>query len=551
MRRFLALLLALCMVLAALCGCQNATPVQPPSDAQSTSSVPNSSESAPQWENEHLIYTLSETQVDAFYSQLSNLETLYMNNADLDDIEKAEDALEELAEYIDDQCSIANVIYSCDTSDAQGKSRYLHSREVSSEVANAFMLAARRIYLSQAPNKDHFFEDWTDAELKKLMNYTEEVMGLEKRNAELLVAFRDLDDDAFASGMIPLYKEQVVNNNRIAEIYGYDNYYTYATELVYDRDYSVDKIQLMQQYAKTYLAPICTETLMGFSNAYRSLPSPKQLTLYGLMMSDYDKLGSNYVDVYIRSLPQTTKDAMQTMFREQRVVFTDKETAQEGAYTTLIDDSGFCYFGPGYQTTMTVIHELGHFYGAQEGDMYTIPLDLAETQSQGNEWIFIRFLKDQLTEDVYSAFLDYKLYETFAGTLVQLSVDAFEQAVYSHPDVESLNEADFNQMMETACQGFGGVTFFNEYITDIQNYWRRVVLESPVYYVSYAVSTMAALNLYTVAISDFDKAVDIYSHLTEMEDYKKGFLGILEEAGLPGPFDKQVYEQLYKMYKFQ
>ena len=551
MHRFLAFLLALCMVLAALCGCEKATPVQSSSEVLGTSSVPSSSESAPQWENEHLIYTLTQMQVDEFYLQFSNLEKLYLDNADLDEIEKAEDALEELSDYINDQCSIANVIYSCDTSDEQGKARYLHSREISSEIANAVMLTARRIYLSDAPNKDYFFEDWTDAELKKLMNYTEEVMRLEKRNAEILVAFRDLDEDGFASGMIPLYKEQVANNNAIAKIYGYDNYYTYATELEYDRDYSADKIQLMRQYAKAYLVPICTQTLMGFSSAYRSLPAAKQNTLYGLMMTDYNKLGSNYVDAYIGSLPQTTKDAMQTMFREQRVVFTDKETAQEGAYTTLIDDSGFCYFGPGYQTIMTVIHELGHFYGAQEGDMYTIPLDLAETQSQGNEWIFIRFLKDRLPEDVYDAFLDYKLYETFAGTLVQLSVDAFEQTVYSHPDVASLTEEDFNKLMEDACQDFGGVTFFNEYITDIQNYWRRVVLESPVYYVSYAVSTMAALNLYTIAISDFDRAVDIYSHLTEMEDYEKGFLGILEEAELPGPFDKQVYEQLYKMYKFQ
>lgn len=550
MKKLIALFLALWMMLSVLPGCNgNTVPDPTPSASQPPAPSDSAATDDTTKYNKHLNYTLTDAQVTDFSAQLAQLEKLYMDNASLEVIDQAEEELEELSEYINDQCSIANVIYCCDTTDKTASDRFLKSQEIGNQIANDVMLSARRIYESDAPNKDYFFQDWTEAEMKKLMSYTEQVMELEQRNAEILVAYRDLSDQTLTSGMIPLYREMVVNNNKIAQIYGYDNYYTYAYELEYDRDYSSDKIAAMRGYVATYLAPLCTEAVSDFSDAYSGLTAVQQMNFSGLMFADYDSLGIDYVKLYIDSLPQEAREAMNKMFAQERVVFTDQENAKEGAFTTLIGDSGFCYFGPGYQNMGTVIHELGHYYGAEEGDMYTIPLDLAETQSQGNEWMFTKFMEDHLNPKMYQGFLSYQLYETIVSTVVQMVVDEFEQRIYADPNVADFTEADFNQVMEDVCKKYGGVKYFADNITDIQHYWRMVVVESPVYYISYAVSTMAALNIFTIAQQDYDKAMHIYCSLAEQDDYEDGFLGIIHEAGLPGPFDQQVYRDIYAIYQ--
>ena len=42
--------------------------------------------------------------------------------------------------------------------------------------------------------------------------------------------------------------------------------------------------------------------------------------------------------------------------------------------------------------------------------------------------------------------------------------------------------------------------------------------------------------------------MEIYCSLVELDDYNDGFLAIIEEAGLPGPFQEDVYEYIYEMF---
>lgn len=546
MKKLLCLLLALCLTLSTFAGCQleegEPTPTPVPTPTQSTQLEPESPY------NKHLAYTMTDADVEKFSTDLLALEQLYLQDASIEEIDKAEDALEDLTEYINDQCSIAQVIYCYDTTDEIASDRFLKSQEIGNKVVDEFMLCARRIYESDAPNKDYFFTDWTDAEMEKLMHYTSRVAELEQRNAELLVSYRDMEDPATDPRMVPIYREFVQNNNEIAAIYGYNSFYEYAYRVGYDRDYEPATVDKMHRYAKIYLVPACTKALNTFVENYQGLTSVQQLKLSNLLTADYDASGVNYVEKYLLTLPETARNAMNRMFEEDRVVFTDEKNAREGAFTTLVQMEPFCFFGPGYQSASTVVHELGHFYGAAEGDMQEMPLDLAETQSQGNEWLFLAFLEDELTEGVYTAYVSYKIYEVIAGTLVQLAVDAFEKAVYSQEDIESLTQDDFEELMAQVAQPYGGIDFYNEYITDLQRYWKMVVVESPAYYVSYAVSSMAAMNLFPIARENAVEAMDIYCGLVELEDYDDGFQTIIAEAGLPGPFQEDVYEYIYEMF---
>ena len=73
-------------------------------------------------------------------------------------------------------------------------------------------------------------------------------------------------------------------------------------------------------------------------------------------------------------------------------------------------------------------------------------------------------------------------------------------------------------------------------------------MESPVYYVSYAMSDVAALNLYTIASQDREKAYEIYGNLLKDLDMELGFQENLKKVGLSGPFDSTVYEAIASMY---
>ena len=221
----------------------------------------------------------------------------------------------------------------------------------------------------------------------------------------------------------------------------------------------------------------------------------------------------------------------------------------EGAFTAALgEDRLICYFGPGYETIFTVVHELGHYYGGQYTFLDDIPLDLAETQSQGNEWLFMSYLSGELSVNLHRTIAEYQAYSSLTTILISVIVDDFEARVYTHPDIANLTGDDLDAIMEDVCKEYGGMDFMNTTVGDVVYYWRLVVVEQPVYYISYAVSGISAMGLYAEAQEDYASAVEIYRILCEESSLEQGFLGSIRQAGLSGPFDESTYEEIYNMY---
>ena len=100
-----------------------------------------------------------------------------------------------------------------------------------------------------------------------------------------------------------------------------------------------------------------------------------------------------------------------------------------------------------------------------------------------------------------------------------------------------MTSADFDQIMAEVCEPFGNASG----ITDFTVYWRLVVVSNPVYYISYAVSAVAALEICALAEEDYASALTAYNALVEGITPEDGFLGALEKAGLTSPFEEQTY----------
>ncbi len=559
MRRSVSVLLILALVLSFLTGClplHKEYPLPTTTPIETTTTEPTETTASDAVDRQFIVreaqleYTLTNGDFGTFTKMLADFEVSAISLDDPDEIDRLYTELEDQYDYLDAQVSIATLLYYGDLSDEAAKERYLSATKALTEANDAYLVLMRRIYNGEYAAKDAIFADWTEADIRNLLAYTEEVMQIKQRNTEIDAAYQDLQSDPdLKSKMIPLYIELVQNNNRLANIYGYPNYYEYAYKEGYERDYSGDQITAMRNYAARYLLPAMEGALARFTAAYQSLTEEEQVLMALYEYGSYNQNDQPYLENYLNILPSDTRNGMLDMFDGDILLLGDQPTAMENAFTTTIGpDRAVCFFGPGCDNTLTMIHEVGHYYACQFTDLSDIPLDLAEVHSQGNEWLFTAFMESQISENLHTALVNYKMFNDLAVVIIGLTVDAFEYKVYTHPDPGSLTAADLEQMMAEVCLPFGGVDYYSENITDIQTYWRMVVVEQPVYYVSYAVSAMAAIDLYAIAQEDFDEALESYVNLSEDLDPDKGFLGNLTDSGIRSPFDESVYRQLYKLF---
>ena len=554
MKKWIAMLLALCLSFSLLAGCQPQVPETQPTTQETQTSTETTeateatkpSEDLPSAE-ELLKYTLTQEELSKYYADLESCKTMALEGTDREGLEALSDSLDEQYDNIQKQQTIAFVNYSRDQTDEEATQLHLDATDKLTKAYDAMMLMLREVNASDSPIKDVLFADWTEEDLKMLSAYTSEIAQLEKENEELVVQYQALSEGELAEGIIPLYQKLIANNNRIAQIYGYDNYYTYGYDVVYARDYTTDTVQQARDYAIKYLVPTVPAILHQFALGFQSLDQEGQQVVAAFMEGSYQDTDKDYVNLYIDSLPQDLQAVMNHLWQYDRAIFADSTGAKEGAFTVNIGDDAICFFGPGYDGTLTLVHEMGHYASTLNLDLDECPMDLAELHSQGNEWLFMNELQDALDPKVYAVIRDYKMYMDMCTILVSFMVDDFEERIYT-TDVSGYTREDFDAVAEEVCQAYGGADFVNNYLTDFQSYWRLVVMESPVYYVSYAMSDVAALNLYTIASQDREKAYEIYGHLLKDVDLDLGFQENLKKVGLSGPFDSQVYEAIAKMY---
>lgn len=554
MKKWIAMLLALCLSFSLLAGCQPQVPETQPTTQETQTSTETTeatettkpSEDLPSAE-ELLKYTLTQEELDKYYADLESCKTMALEGTDREGLEALSDSLDEQYENIQKQQTIAFVNYSRDQTDEEATELHLDATDKLTKAYDAMMLMLREVNASDSPIKDVLFEDWTEEDLKMLSAYTSEIAQLEKENEELVVEYQALSQEELAEGIIPLYQKLIANNNRIAQIYGYDNYYTYGYDVVYARDYTTDTVQQARDFAIEYLVPAVPAILQQFALGFQSLTQAEQQVVAAFMEGSYQDTDKDYVNLYIDSLPEDLQEVMNHLWQYDRAIFADKDGAKEGAFTVNIGEDAICYFGPGYDGTLTLVHEMGHYASTLNLDLDECPMDLAELHSQGNEWLIMNELREELNPNVYAVIRDYKMYMDMCTILVSFMVDDFEERIYT-TDVSGYTREDFDAVADAVCQAYGGADFVNNYLTDFQSYWRLVVMESPVYYVSYAMSDVAALNLYTIASQDREKAYEIYGHLLKDVDLDLGFQENLKKVGLSGPFDSEVYEAIAKMY---
>lgn len=468
---------------------------------------------------------------------------------DLDLFDSVYDAFETAFYHLAEQSTIANIIYYCDMSNEEAQERKLNTVEMFSDLQDAYNIACQYL-LVNSPYTEQLFADWSEESKQQLLNYSSDIMEIRNAVDALEVAYNDMDENTtpnYGAKVAEIYKQMVILNNQLAAKFGYDNYYDYATERVYGRDYTAADLATYHTYVRDHVAGKVGDLVSTWRDAYGKLSSNQDL-YKAFMEKDFDYGEDNYVMLYLNSLGDTNMGvAMRDVFESENCVFADNKNSHPTAFQTWLYEAEkpFCLFGSSGQEATTIIHEIGHYYAAYTNDDIG-DYDLCETHSQTNEFLFMNYCSNKLPKNVFRTAMLYQLVNT-CGTITLASiVDQFEQRVYSlsTEELEAMTVEDFDAIMNE-------IKAYDEYSGVISNfidpcvYWKRVAVSNPVYYVSYSVSAVASLNIYAMALEDPDAAMTAYRALVEtagIEDM--GYVEALGAAGVVSPFDESSHRNI-------
>lgn len=445
-----------------------------------------------------------------------------------------------------EQRTIATIIYYCDTSDEEASTRHLDTQDAFLDLNDKYNITCREIYLN-SPYSAELFKDWTEEEIQSLLDYDPTIMALRKEIEELQVEVDNLNDKSptYNDDSAALYVQIVTKNNQLAALYGYDNYYTYASENVYDRDYKAEDLASFRQYVIEYVVPNFSGVYEDFL-AWKGLSDFRQNTFLGFIDEAFDANKKNYVVKYLDSLEGTMGEGMRDVFESKNCIFSNLGTSHPTAFCTYLyeKETPFCLFGSSGQSATTLVHEIGHYYQSYaNNDLGNY--DLLETHSQSNEYLFLNYIKDDMNESVYKCVRAYQLVNACYVMIMATIIDEFEQEVYALDSVEGYTSADFDAIMTEVCEKYGGADWVSGNLANPYSYWRMVAISNPVYYISYAISAVAATEIFYVAEEvGQQEAYDKYTILVEGVTYEDGFLGALEKASLGSPFKEETYEKI-------
>ncbi len=468
------------------------------------------------------------------------------------------------------QQQLAMVAYYCDMKNDELKQTYDYMMDYQTAVIAKFYTLSRPFY--DSCYRDFYYYGMTEEEINAFLFDSDaisnpEYTALKERNNAIESEFLALSGSEQREKLPALYEEFAENNNKMAQLMGYDNYLEYAYENVYGRDYTYQDVAALSDYVKTHIVPVFNDLYTTFRNLTGY--TDEELAIYNSQCTKpffTDLEGNTTVNDYIDLMAFTSNPDKQITFSDEFNKLMSEGNMfrgdYEGAFVTTIyaPNLPIAYFGKGYDNCFTIIHEFGHYmnevYSSEiyaDGE-YSQSYDLLEMHSQGDELLYLCYLEQNANYPKVANTLirTYSLVNMFYSTVAGFTVDSFEQAIYldqyqgTNADVimadGTISADEFDLLYQGICTDYG---VENDALT---GYWEYgMTITSPCYYVSYSVSAISVLQLYEVAQTDgFDVAKEQYLKLFTYvdQDPGMGLQDILEYAGMLSFKDEQLYVNL-------
>ena len=381
-----------------------------------------------------------------------------------------------------------------------------------------------------APVLEEYFGEENAQELRDYEEMTERESEILDRISELQLEYNDLIMQSLTYTEMTeqiggLYVELVGLYNEYAQIYGYDNYADYSYENVYGRDYTPEDA-----------AALC-EAVKPYAYAYFAYLYSDEATYADFSVdTDYsaDEL-LNLLTTYMPRVSDKAAEAANYMVGHGLYFLASADEISDMGFTTTLEyyNAPFIYnslYG-NYNDIGSMFHEFGHYYDAYLNipDDHLLNVgsyDIYEIHSNGMEALSTGWYDDIYGEEAGLAkikYLDSALYSIVMGCIF----DEFQREVYS---AENLTAEDVNEYFTQIAAEYGLESYSKSFAT----YWMQVNhnFEQPFYYISYAVSAIAALQIYEMAEDDWDEAAAFYNDLVDLGAVDYTYCELLEKVGL-------------------
>ena len=356
------------------------------------------------------------------------------------------------------------------------------------------------------------FETWQVEIFKSYdQESSQESMDLSAQESELvrqyaaLSAQEELDVDAAAD----VYLELVKVRSQMAELAGSTSYADYAYSAFYSRDYTPADAQKIWQTAKEDFAPLLTK----YSDTLSQALSDSGISSTGGITDQ------NVIDALLygtaRMSPEV-REAAEYLVEHSLYDISYSEKKLPTGYTSYL-----------YSFDVPFIFNCPYDSYADYTDMLygVIDYDLSELQSQGMEVMFLQFYEDLFGDDaeiLRAQTLLNLVYSVVTGAMY----DEFQQRIYAESDLTKDRLLDIYREVY-ASYGF-------EPYDGYEYEWTEVIhnFQQPLYYISYAVSAIPALELYARLAESPNDAMDTYLRVASMSDEDYFLTDALRETGL-------------------
>ena len=399
-------------------------------------------------------------------------------------------------------------------------------------------------------------EEAVDAYVQSLNPETTEQLNEYDKNMSQALSSYYSGESTAAEALYSFFKSA----KAYANVLGYEDYLTYAYENQYGREYSVQDTDALADYIATYLIPAQMDALGDFltykaeakadleQNPESELYEEYYYGLWGLIEDDFYGKYFEYIADYAENvIGDEMGQNFKYYFTSGNYWYSATENDNVTGYVwSFADDTPLMFLGPSCQEIGTFIHEFGHYnehITASDSEFYS--MDLNEVHSQANEMLFYKYLT---TTDVYSegatkAFLAYKTYMMIGAVIEGYLINELEKWTYTedmstYADANTFYNALVAKWAEICCAV--GLDDYAE-ATDWVNI---VLLNYQGYYISYATSAIASLEVYAYACEDWDKAVTAYKFLYSPHEATDTFTSVLEKAGLKSIFDEDAFKMI-------
>ncbi len=470
------------------------------------------------------------------------------------------------------QEQLAQIEYYCNMKNSELEKTYSYMMEYKTAVIAKFYTLSRPFY--DSCYRDFYYYGMTEEEINAFLFDSDalsnpEYTALKDRNSAIEIEFLALENPEKGDELPILYAEFAENNNKMAQLMGYDNYLEYAYENVYDRAYTPEDAKTLAGYVKAQMSVVFSAIYQKWNSLSDYTAEDVETYYTQTSYSFFKNLQSNtLVNDYIDLMAFTTNPDKQISFSDEfNKLAVDGNLFRgqyEGAFVTTIRSANLpiAYFGQDYDTAFTIVHEFGHYmneiYSAeisQEDPEFSQTYDLLEMHSQGNELLYLYYLKEnaEMTDMAEAMIEIYTLVNMLYSIMAGMTIDVFEQAIYlnSYTGLGAdmimadgkITYDEYDLLYTNICRDFG--------VADsVDGYWRYgMTITSPCYYISYSVSALSVLQLYEIAgTQGFDAARDAYLNLFTYvdEDPNMSLEEIMAYAGLLSFEDEQLYINLRK-----